>query len=436
MCYNLLMNSASYTSASAPRRSRTRKIKLPLIFLVTAVTVCLVLFFIARPNTAPTDESGDSTTTPAPAPKTLVYVTDFYDPTQDISSADVDKYQQIDIEDLTPDQKLLSVDGAYPLDDYKTDEIFTINQTGTTAIARRLLYKMREVGDGAFFAANIKDFLSKTDLTHISNEVSFASDCESGLTMTFCTDYSAFDTIAAIGTDVVELTGNHNNDWGANANLATIDFYHEKDLKTFGGGKNEEEAAIPLEFSEKGTALTWIAINNSTSSKENGQGASADHPGANIYDEATTRAQITEAKQKGNYVLVDVQYSECYCYPDYDTEYPACDAPITGQAEFFRSLIDMGADMVVGTSAHQPQTYELYNGKPIYYGLGNLFFDQTMWPDTTKGYILTHYFRNGKLIQTRLSPTVYDTSYQTGLMDTTAATSFLTRLLQSSPRGV
>ncbi len=414
---------------------RRRKSTIPVIFLLTAVTVCLVLFFTTQNN----HTISDVTTEPEQAeekPKTMVAVTNFYDGTQDISSSDLEKYKQVPIDELTPDQKLLSVDGKYPLDNYETDQIFTINQTGTTAIGRRLFYRIKDTGDGAQFAENIKDFLKKTDLTHISNEVSFANDCDSGLTMTFCTSYLAYDTIEAIGTDVVELTGNHNNDWGAAANLATIDFYHEKGIKTFGGGKNEEEASLPLEFSEKGTGLTWLAINNSTSSKENGQGATATHPGANIYDEATTRAQITEAKSKGNYVIVDVQYSECYCYPDYGTEYPACDAPISGQTEFFRSLIDMGADMVVGTSAHQPQTYELYNGKPIYYGLGNLFFDQTMWPDTTKGYVLTHYFKDGKLIQTRISPTIYDTSYKTELMDNTSAEAFLTRLLQSSPRGL
>lgn len=414
---------------------RYRKITIPVIFLLTAITVCLVLFFVSNRGTTSTDSQDESQSEPEP-PKVMVAVTDFYDGTQNISSDDLSKYKQIPIDELTPNQKVLSVDGKYPLDDYETDAVFTINQTGTTAIGRRLFYRIKDTGDGAQFAENIKDFLSKTDLTHISNEVSFANDCDSGLTMIFCTSYLAFDTISAIGTDVIELTGNHNNDWGASANLATIDFYHEKGIKTFGGGKNEEEAAIPLDFSIKGTDLTWIAINNSTSSKENGQGATSTHPGANIYNEATTRTQIAEAKAKGNYVIVDVQYSECYCYPDYGVEYPACDAPISGQTAFFRSLIDMGADMVVGTSAHQPQTYELYNDKPIYYGLGNLFFDQTMWPDTAKGYILTHYFKNGKLIQTRISPTIYDTTYKTKLMDNASAEAFLTRLLASSPRGI
>lgn len=415
---------------------RHRKIAFPVIFFLTAIIVCLVLVFLANHNS----NNNSSAPTEAPIaeekPKIMVPVTDFYDPTQDISSTDLAKYQQIPLEELTPDQKLLSVDGEYYLDKLlKNDNVFTINQTGTTAIGRRLFYRIKDTGDGAQFAENIKDFLSKTDLTHISNEVSFADDCDSGLTMIFCTSYLAYDTISAIGTDVIELTGNHNNDWGANANLATIDFYHEKGIKTFGGGKNETEAVVPLEFSEKGTDLTWIAINNSTSSKENGQGATATHPGANIYDEATTLAQIKAAKLAGNFVIVDVQYSECYCYPDYGQEYPACDGPISGQTEFFRSLIDAGADMVVGTSAHQPQTYELYHNKPIYYGLGNLFFDQAMWPDTSKGYILTHYFIDGKYIQTRISPTIYDTSYKTALMDTASAEAFLRRLLVASPRG-
>ena len=114
---------------------------------------------------------------------------------------------------------------------------------------------------------------------------------------------------------------------------------------------------------------------------------------------------------------------------------PSCDAPISGQQAFFRHLIDLGADMVVGTQAHQPQTYELYNGKPIYYGLGNLFFDQIYWPGTTRGIILTHYFKDGKLLQTRLSPTVYGQALQVQLMDKASAESFLSRLLKSSPKG-
>ena len=94
----------------------------------------------------------------------------------------------------------------------------------------------------------------------------------------------------------------------------------------------------------------------------------------------------------------------------------------------FKQIIDLGADMVVGSSAHQPQTYQLYNGKPIYYGLGNLYFEQTRWPGTERGIILTHYFAGGKLLQTKLSPTVYNKTFQTRLMDNNEALFLLNRL--------
>ena len=94
----------------------------------------------------------------------------------------------------------------------------------------------------------------------------------------------------------------------------------------------------------------------------------------------------------------------------------------------FRKIVDLGADMVIGTQAHQPQTYEVYKGKPIYYGLGNLYFEQTQWPGTERGIILSHYFVGSKLIQTKLSPTVYDENLQTRLMDNSGAVYLLERL--------
>lgn len=395
----------------------------------------------------------------------LVPVTSFYDGTQGITSAEIGNYDLISVNTLTPEQKLLSLDGNYYLDDFthgalyriirfntdnsgdlanlisssvskapSKENVLSLSQTGTTALARQMLKTLSVVGDGAYFAEYVKDFLSSSDLTHISNEVSFASDCAIR-DMTLCADPRMYSALSAIGVDIVELTGNHNNDWGQSANIATIDLYHENGLKTFGGGKNEEDAATPLELSEKGNNITMIGINYSTSSKENGQGATTNSAGANIYDEKLTKKQITEAKEAGRFVIVDVQYAECYCYPDDGMEMPECDYPISGQQAFFRSLIDQGADMVIGTQAHQPQTFEIYSGKPIYYGLGNLFFDQIYWPGTERGLILTHYFKEGKLLQTRITPTMYGTTYQPAIMDVAQAEAFIKRLAEASASG-
>jgi poly-gamma-glutamate synthesis protein (capsule biosynthesis protein) len=134
-------------------------------------------------------------------------------------------------------------------------------------------------------------------------------------------------------------------------------------------------------------------------------------------------------------VIVDVQYYECSAYAsEYEDE--TCDyanSAAGDQVGFFRHLIDLGADIVVGTSAHQPQTYELYGNGEIYYGLGNLFFDQVWWPGTTRSLALEHYFYNNKLVQTRVAPTIYDNSMQTRLMDEESSKWFLTRLKNKRP---
>ena len=412
-----------------------------------------------------------STDLEPPSETSLLYdyyvpVVDFYDNIYNITSEDAEKYQFIPVSDLTPEKRLISLDGHYFFDDYTTGTMYrtlhfsskdpsiiiskiketlkppldrasvlSLNQTGVTALTRAMLNTLNSVGDGAYFAEKVSDFLKASDLTHTSNEVSFASNCTNSASMTLCSDPRMFSALTAIGTDMVELTGNHNNDWGTSANLDTLKLYSENNIKTFGGGKNEEDAATPLELSEKGNNITWIGINYSTSSKENGQGATENSPGANIYDATLTKTQIEEAKKQGNFVIVDIQFSECYSYPDEGAEMPECDYPISGQQAFFRQMIDEGADLVVGTQAHQPQTFEIYKGKPIYYGLGNLFFDQVYWPGTERSLILTHYFKDGNLLQTRITPTMYDRTYQPKILDISESTAFLNRLISASPHG-
>jgi poly-gamma-glutamate capsule biosynthesis protein CapA/YwtB (metallophosphatase superfamily) len=50
------------------------------------------------------------------------------------------------------------------------------------------------------------------------------------------------------------------------------------------------------------------------------------------------------------------------------------EGPTKFQEDFARSCIDAGADMYVGTGAHQLWGIEIYKGKPIFYCLGNFFF--------------------------------------------------------------
>lgn len=311
---------------------------------------------------------------------------------------------------------------------WQKERLLSIAQTGVTALARALTLQLEAGVSPLNFAAEVKSVLAVHDLTHVSNEVSFADRCPGSRTsMSLCADWQMLEVLKAIGTDIVALTGNHNNDYGPEANLATIDKYHQLGWQTFGGGKNATLAARPLELDLKSTKITWLGLNHSTSTKNNGQGATDDRPGANVYDPKLTETQIKQAKAAGRFVIAEVQYFECNEYV-FTAENQICDNPIPNQQSFFRQLVDWGADLVVGTQAHQPQIFENYQGKWIFYGLGNLFFDQSAWPGTSRSLVLSHYFYDGHYFQTRVRPTRYQTDHQPRFLDHASTLEFLARL--------
>jgi poly-gamma-glutamate synthesis protein (capsule biosynthesis protein) len=51
------------------------------------------------------------------------------------------------------------------------------------------------------------------------------------------------------------------------------------------------------------------------------------------------------------------------------------DLPLPEWRERYRELIDLGADAIIGSHPHVPQGWETYKGKPIFYSLGNFYFD-------------------------------------------------------------
>ena len=359
----------------------------------------------------------------------------------------------INLNDLNPEFKLLTFNKKYYLDDFDKNAVFMVNfyiqastdqdtkllnatkrilknnpnlhqdivtlqkqnvfsfiQTGVTAISRALAQKMEAVHDMTYPAKDIKDFLKNADLTHTSNEVSFVKGCVPQASMRFCANPQYYELLKYIDLDIVELTGNHNNDYGADWNAWTIKNFYKKDkIDYFGGGLNDKDASKILYKTIKDTKIALLGYNYYDTIYNNTHAlATSSHAGANSFSFAKLKKDIATAKKNADIVIVDFQFQECYCYPDHDVIYPICYKPLASpdQRGVFKKAVDYGADIVVGTQAHQPQTYEIYKGKPIFYGLGNLFFDQIYWIGTRQGLILKHYFYNGKYIQTRIITTL------------------------------
>ena len=289
-----------------------------------------------------------------------------------------------------------------------------VNMTGVTAIARNLAIKMDSLENYDYPAEVLGDFLADADLTHTSNEVSFLDDCVANQGMRFCSNTKYLETLTRSGIDIVELTGNHNNDYGATANAESIEMYKDLGMRYFGGGLNADDAASILYEEVNGTTLAFVGYNYYDTMLGTGAIASASRAGANSYSVEKMESDISKARENADVVIVDFQFQECYSYPQSDVIYPICYKPLANpdQKGTFRKAVDFGADIVIGAQAHQPQTFEKYGDGIIFYGLGNLFFDQKRWIGTRQGLILSHYFYDGKYIQTRMTPIYMDADLQ------------------------
>ena len=302
-------------------------------------------------------------------------------------------------DELVPRLKVLQVDGISPLDKNIEVEAYPLRKeyfwqgdanilslilssceprtnrdinrmtdvlmTGVTALTRNTAARMVEKGV-TYPAEEILDWLKSADITHISHEVSFYKDCPEPLPVRaggrFCAQPEFIDLFTYAGIDVVELTGNHLNDWGVEAFATTINMYQEAGILTFGGGVDAETARQPLLIEHHGNRLAFLGCNSTGPESD---WASTTKPGTAQCDLEWLAGEVQQLRENGYLPIVTFQGFE------------VCDvAPHSTQREAAKEMAQAGAVIVSGSQAHCPQTYSIQGGTFIHYGLGNLWFDQ------------------------------------------------------------
>ena len=294
--------------------------------------------------------------------------------------------------------------GVLPATNRDPARLTTLVMTGVTAMSRGTAARMESKGY-TYPAAVISDTLRFADITHVSNEVPFIDGCKVNNTfmnLVLCSDYPYWQTLEAIGTDIVGLSGNHVNDFGREGARESLAFYRDNQIPIYGSGLNEDEACTPLRWEHNGNTFAFIAA---LAWWPEEAWASSTEPGACYFYDNLGRifADIQALSEEVDVVAVELQYHETY-EP----------SPIKDQVADFRMLRQAGADIVTGVQSHVPQAMEPYgNSAPvgpgmISYGLGNLFFDQMEDWDTRTGLIARHAIYDGHLISTEILTTVLE----------------------------
>jgi enterochelin esterase-like enzyme len=347
-----------------------------------------------------------------------------------------DWYTLLPITALRTDYRVLFVDDlplidqleTYPFAVESTNANFDpalltrITASGVTAPARQTLTAFDNNGL-EWAMSGIASYVMSSDYFHMSNEVSAAEQCPAltgetlGGSTSMCTKPAYLDLFTMLDTDIIELTGNHNNDYGYEAYRQTLNFYRDNGIVTVGGGETLAEARTPYLINHNGSTVAWLACNipgpyyalvNETANSLGGV-----RPGAAACDSDWLQTAIPELAQQVDVLIVSVQYIEVEDYQ-----------PAPNQQYDFQQLADLGADIVLGTAAHKPQIYEFYSDSFIHYGMGNLYFDQPFWGNM-RFFMNTFYIYDGKLQGVEIFPGIIDDLGRPRLMTAEERANFL-----------
>jgi len=313
-----------------------------------------------------------------------------------ISASPVESGESFSLPPELSDLRLTNLDSS---------KITTVMLTGVTALVRATAVGMDERGV-LVPGENIAAVMQEADILHISNEVPFAENCPPhtlGDYLVFCTPESYMDLLRSVGTDVVELTGDHFQDYGTEGMLYTLELYANEGWPVYGGGKDIFDARKPVKLEVNGNKIAFIGCNAKSA---NFAQASETSSGAYHCDMDYMAQAVQELKAEGYLPIVTFQHEERYLW-----------SPNAQMVRDFDIVAEAGAVIVSGSQSHVPHYAEFYGSTFLHYGLGNLFFDQYGIADNTDiGFLDRHVFYEGKYLGVELIPIQFIDKVQPRLM--------------------
>lgn len=219
----------------------------------------------------------------------------------------------------------------------------------------------------------------------------------------FSADPALIDGLATAGIDYVSLANNHIRDAGAAGILQTIANLTKRGIEVSGAGRDLAAARKPAMLEAGGLTVAVLGYDAIAGYYH----ATADKVGSAPLTASIVKADVKAARKAGADLVI--------VFPHWGTEYRA--KPFAGQQRLARMIIDSGADMVIGNHAHWAAAMEVYEGKPIWYALGNFVFDQTWSEPTMEGITLELTFEGAELVQARMRPHIILDRAQPNFLD-------------------
>lgn len=177
--------------------------------------------------------------------------------------------------------------------------------------------------------------------------------------------------LTVVRPDVCVLANNHVLDFGPDGLASTLRSLAAAEIAYAGAGFDVGEAERPaVSPLPGGNRVITVAVAMASSGVPRNWAATEHRPGVAFVPDLSDRsaAKATETalalKHQGDITIVSLHWGSNWGYQ--------IDA---SQIKFAHKLIDAGVDIVYGHSSHHPRPVEVYRGKLILYGCGDLIND-------------------------------------------------------------
>lgn len=275
----------------------------------------------------------------------------------------------------------------------RDENILKITAVGDLMLGRGVGGRLKEqhAGNYPFAFEKVDGLLKWGDIifANLENPISNRGRPTKGKLINLRTSVEAFEAVKYGGFNLLSLANNHMMDYGEDAFLDTLEILDKNNIAHSGAGKDINEArkpAVVVKNKIKTALLSYTDMWNVCY----GPGSrvfSADekHPGVAPRLQEMILEDLKKVRGNADLVIISLHWG----IEDSFNLMPE-------QIQFAHTLIDNGADIILGHHPHQFQGMEIYRGKPIIYSMGNFIFDQND-PENQESFLLHLVYRRKEL---------------------------------------
>lgn len=266
-------------------------------------------------------------------------------------------------------EKIFFADKSY-LKKLSKEDLITIVSTGDIIPGRMVNVKAAQYNDFTWTFKNTWQLLRDADLTVTNLEAPLMRDCApTGEGMSFCGSDRHIEGLKQAEVDLVTIANNHADNYGQEGIDETIKLLTASNIKYTGLGETEY-------LTVKNIRLAFLGWNFLLPQ-----------------DEVQIAKEVSDAKNKSDLVIV---------FPHWGDEYQ--EIPSEFQKNMQKSLLNAGADLILGNHPHIIQPLSIDGGSLTFFAHGNFIFDQMWSEETKKGFFAKTYIYKGKIIDVEIFP--------------------------------